>query len=345
MKIGVDASRSIDSIQKTGVEKVSDGLLRALNFSDKDNALIFYTPELISWLPREKQKIIKGKYFWTLFRLSKYLKKNKPSVFFSPVHELPFFLPKKTFRLIHDIAFVKEPRTYGFIQKMYLNFGLKRSAGVCDRIFVSTGKVKNDLLKYSNIKEEKIIITGLGYEKFKNKPEANRKKQILYIGRIEAKKNIINLIKAFEIFNKDKNYKLILVGKKGFGFEEIKKEINDNQNIKLLGYISDKDKLQLLCESSLLLHVPSEEGFSYPLLEAFDCGLPVVASQISVLQEVGGGACVYVEQKNPKDIALGIDKLINNKSLQQELIEKGKERLKNYSWEKVARQVLEILKS
>jgi len=349
MIIGIDASRSQDTIQKTGVEKVSDALLRALFKLDKEEECIFYVPKLISWLPQNRQKVINRKRFWTIIGLSLALKKSQPDVFFSPVHELPFFLPAKTFRFLHDVAFKKTPQTYNLKQRLYLNWGLKRSIKKCQKIFVSTQEVKKDLLKYTRAKDGQIVVTGLGYKKLNyksdNKTSVKKKKQLLYIGRLEEKKNIINLIKAFELFaQKYPDYKLILVGKDGFGAAKIKSQAKScNFAIELRGYVSEQDKQVLLKESQALIHVPFEEGFSFPLLEAFDFSLPVVAADIPVLREVGGEACRYVDQTKPDDIAQGIEDVVLNNELRQKLVDKGDKRLNNYSWERVAGQIFDIM--
>ncbi|MCG2686723.1 glycosyltransferase family 4 protein, partial [Candidatus Parcubacteria bacterium] len=171
-------------------------------------------------------------------------------------------------------------------------------------------------------------------------------KQILYIGRIEAKKNILNLIKAFEIFNKKYNdYNLILAGK--IDEDYVKKNINlfNQDNIKLLGYISNEEKFKLLRESRCLAFVPFEEGFGIPILEAFDFNLPVVCSDIPVLHEVGGDACIFVDAENINQIAENLEKIVIDENLRNNLIEKGQQQLEKFSWQKTGERYLEeILK-
>lgn len=349
MIIGIDASRSQDAIQKTGVEKVSDALLKAFLKIDKKEECVFYTPKFISWLPQDRQKIIKRKRFWTVIGLSLALKKNPPDVFFSPVHELPFFLPNNTFRFLHDVAFKKNPQAYSWSQRLYLNLGLYRSIKKCKKIFVSTQEVKKDLIKFTQAKSEQIIAVGLGYNRLNSNEENNssiRKNQLLYLGRLERKKNIINLINAFELFFKSHpDYKLVLAGKDGFGAETIKKFAEKARaRIEIRGYVDEEEKRLLLRESKVLVHIPFEEGFSFPLLEAFDFSLPVVASDIPVLREVGGGACYFTNHTNIMSLVEAIEQVAFNKELRSSLIKQGKQRLKNFSWENVARNIFAIIK-
>ncbi|HPI67514.1 MAG TPA: glycosyltransferase family 1 protein [bacterium] len=376
MTIGVDASRSISKIKKTGVEKVSDELLgeikklRNKEIKGQEINFIFYTPEKIDWLPEQNQRILKWpfKFFWTQIRLAFELILHPPQVVFFPVHALPLLLLflhyslriTRYYRIIHDIAFKKQPRLYSFKQKLILNLDLWLAKKLCAKIFVPTQAVKNDLLKYAKINSDKIIITPWGY-KIRNYEsgitrltspagEANggqlnygeKKKQILYLGRVEEKKNINNLIKAFGIFHTTHpDYKLILAGKID---EEFKKNHNSlfiiHNSIEFLGFISEEKKYELLRESAALVLVSKEEGFGFPILEAFDFSLPVLASDIPVLKEIGGDACLYADPNSPLAIADKLEKIITDEKLQTDLIIAGHERLKNFDWPKTAEKIL-----
>jgi glycosyltransferase involved in cell wall biosynthesis len=215
--------------------------------------------------------------------------------------------------------------------------------------------------------------------------ESLRKKQIVYIGRVEEKKNIINLIKAFEIFNqKYPDYKLILAGPVNKDFVCHSRDLpanacgirrwqagggnpekiipgslvstfakasadrsarDDKGNIELSGYVSGEQKEKLLRESACLVLVSKEEGFGFPILEGFDFGLPVLASDIPVLREVGGDACLYVDPNSVEEVAAGLEKIITDETLRQNLVEQGKEQLKKFDWKITAEKYLSYLVS
>ena len=282
---------------------------------------------------------------------------------------------KKTKKIvtIHDLGFVYTPESYSLFQKWFLKLTTKQAVKYAHKIITAAKATKDDLIKYFNCPEKKIEVTYFGItphchceesrgrggttsqsrdkgilSRDRNAHRLNfakqnlddslamteRKKQILYIGRIEEKKNINNLIKAFQIFyQKHPDYKLILAGKPGHGFKNIQYQI---ANIQYLGYISAEQKKQLLSESNCLVFISKHEGFGFPILEAFDFGLPVVASDIPVLREIGGDACVYVNPCSPEDIVRGLQEAVETRrgvSL-QEKIEKGRERLKDFDWQK-----------
>jgi glycosyltransferase involved in cell wall biosynthesis len=313
-----------------------------------DLKFIFYTPQKISWLPLNKQKIFGPRRLWTIIGLSWQLLKNKPDALFIPVHALPFFCPKKTYKIIHDTAFKRQPNSYSLFQKIYFNFDLKRCLKICAKIFVPTSQVKTDLVQYFHADPEKIIIIPHGHtSKNTQPPTLNRQSQILYIGRIEEKKNILNLVAAFQTFNqRHPEYSLILAGKPGYGFNEIQSTIkNLKSKIINLGHVTDEQKYKLLGESSCLVLVSKDEGFGIPLLEAFDFNLPVLASNIPVLHEVGDNACLYTNPDNPAQIAHDLEKIIFDDKLKQELINNGRERLKQFDWQKTTNKILQILLS
>ncbi len=350
MLLGIDASRSAPTTQKTGVEKVSDELIKHIEnirTSKKFNFdVIYYTPKPIKWLPANKQKIIHFSRFWTVLGLSLEMLKNKPDALFVPVHALPFFAPQKTFHLIHDIEFKKNPHSYSFITRLYHNFIFWHSTHKSKIIFTMSEQTKKDILNNSKFKAEKISVIPHGYTKknLKNKKNdlKDRKNQIIYLGRIEHKKNLINLIKSFLIFQQTQpEFKLILIGKPSFGAKQITKLAQKNKNIYFTGYLSEAEKNNYLLESKLLIHLSYQEGFCLPMLEAFDFNLPVIAANNPTLKFVGGEACYYTNGHQPKQVATDLKKIINNNDLAEHLSKKGQEQLKKYNWHQTAFKYLD----
>lgn len=174
-------------------------------------------------------------------------------------------------------------------------------------------------------------------------------KYFLFIGRIEERKNIGNIIKAFEILKEkyDISHKLVLAGKPGFGYEKIQNKIQEtryNNQIVLTGFISEEEKWELLKKAEAFVFPTLYEGFGIPALEAQSVGCPVVASNNSSIPEVVEGSALLVDPQDPKDIAESIYKLISDESLKNAIIAKGLENVKRFSWDKCANQITELIK-
>lgn len=357
MVIGIDASRSSDLFTKTGVEVVSDAVIKhiiALESEFPNARFVYYMPREISWIPQQEQRIISMRRLWTQIGLSLRMLIDRPDVLFIPVHRLPFFCPKRTYRIIHDVAFLRKPEAYSWFGRLLLRIDLTRSVRICKKIFVPTQAVKDDLLHFTAIDPDRVIVIRFGYTgKQRNREtgkQRNRKKQILFIGRVEEKKNIGNLVDAFELFaQQHPDYQLVLAGKPGHGYDNIRLKIEDLrlkigvEKIIELGYVSEEEKFQLISESMCLALVSKEEGFGFPVLEGFDCGTPVIASRIDVLQDIGGTACLFVDPNKVSDIAHGLKRIVSDDVLRVKLQREGNERLKTFSWEKFAKIVLDEL--
>jgi glycosyltransferase involved in cell wall biosynthesis len=174
-----------------------------------------------------------------------------------------------------------------------------------------------------------------------------KKPFVMTVGRLEEKKNTVNIIKAFNKFrtkNLELKIKLLLVGQEGYGFEKVEEEINNSiykDDIIKPGWVDEEDLVYLMNAADIFLFPSLYEGFGLPVLEAMACGTPVIASRGSSLEEVGGDACIYVDPSDVDNIAKNIKKLLENRELRKKKIDLGIERIKNFSWAKCANITLE----
>mgnify|MGYP000350118574 CR=1 FL=1 len=168
---------------------------------------------------------------------------------------------------------------------------------------------------------------------------------ILFVGSIEPRKNLITLLKAYtKLCSKDKdNTPLVLVGFKGWENKEIMKLIDkEKSHIKYLGYVEDEELPHVYNLASMFVFPTHYEGFGIPPIEAFACGTPVIVSNVASLPEVCSDAALYINPNDEDDLKDKIETLLNDNTLQKELIKKGLEKVKEYSWEKAAKKHLEI---
>jgi glycosyltransferase involved in cell wall biosynthesis len=182
----------------------------------------------------------------------------------------------------------------------------------------------------------------------------NYKPYLLFIGRLERRKNIEGIVEVFKIL-KEKYpvpHKLVLAGKPGFGYDNLKLKIENSfkiSNLKFqiieLGYIDEALKWQLLSNADVFLFPTFYEGFGLPILEAQSVGVPVVAGNNSSIPEIAGvetdcnPSLLMVNPNDPNEIAEATYKLISDKTLRDGIIEKGYENVKRFSWEKCSREI------
>lgn len=350
---------------KTGLpRRVGSGeycfqLLLNLNRIDKNNNYIIYLPESpTADLPKESErwhyKIIHPRKMWTVLGLSLefLLRHSKPDVFFSPTHYLPIFAPSRSLISILDVSYLKFPELF---QKSDLNqlikwtnYSVKKAKGV----FTISQSSKGDIIREYGIAGDKIKVTypGIKTQKASSMSELGKKygikgEYILFVGTLQPRKNIARLIEAFSKLNKP-DLDLVVVGKKGWKFEEIlaaPKKFGVENKIKFLDSVTDED-LPAFYKNAVCFVLPSlYEGFGLPVLEAMQYGCPVIASNVSSLPEAGGNAALYVDPLNVDDIAKNLESIIQNSELRKELIKKGYEQVKKFSWEKTARETLGVL--
>ncbi len=314
-------------------------------------------------MPKENNnwnyKIFGPSFLWTQLALPLrlFIEKNKPNIFFSPSHYAPRVSPVPTAIAIMDLAFLRYPDMFNKKDLYQLREWTLYSAKNASLIFTISQSSKDDIIKFYNIKPEKIVVTYPGIRqgiKVMNKLDfkeiLNKYKIspnfILFVGTLQPRKNIAKLIKAFSQIKDKKDLNLVIVGKKGWQYEEIlsaPEKFGISDMVKFLDFVPDEE-LDILYKNAICYCLPSlYEGFGLPVLEAMQRGCPVITSSISSLPEAGGDAALYCDPKNAVDIKDKLEMIIGNKKLRLEMIEKGYKQVKKFSWEKTAKETLAAL--
>ncbi|MCT7505775.1 glycosyltransferase family 4 protein [Aliarcobacter cryaerophilus] len=223
-----------------------------------------------------------------------------------------------------------------------------------DIIITGSEFTKQEILNRLDFKEEniKVIYHGVRHDLFKKLEDITLnfdlpEKFIFSVGSIEPRKNLIGLLKAFDKLDLQiKNeYKLVLVGFKGWENKDIMKIISQNkENIIYLGYISDEDLVKVYNKATCFIYPSFYEGFGLPPLEAMACGTPVICSNTSSLPEVGEDAVLYCDPNNIDDIKENLEVLLKDENLQKELSKKGLVQAQKFTWEKSAKEHIKIFK-
>jgi glycosyltransferase involved in cell wall biosynthesis len=290
---------------------------------------------------------------WTHRVLGPAAGREKLDVLFVPAHVLPFGYKGKSVVTIHDLAFMHFPQAYGFWERKYQIWSTKYALKKCHKIIVPSNQTKEDLIRFFNANPEKIAVISHGFALHVVQPrEANvvepRAPYFLFVGRVEARKNVRALILAFKILKDKFNspHQLLIAGKDGFGAKEIKalvRSLGLESSVSFLGYVDETLKAQLYQNAEAFVFPTLYEGFGFPVLEAQNFGAPVICSDIPVLREVAGDAAIFVSSGDPEEIALQMFLIAKDDKMKTFLKKEGLRNVKRFSWQVCARKTLEVL--
>ena len=358
MKIGIDGSRAFLR-QRTGVEEYSYQVINKLRERLKGHRVILYlrSRQTVDFpLPANWQiKKIHCPRLWTQVGLSLELFLHPVDVLFVPAHTVPFFHPQKTVVTVHGLEYEVMPEAYSSFERFYMRLSIKNSCRWAKKIISVSKNTKRDLMDLYEVPEEKISLVYEGYEdkaKDVNLTEGGESENLqpyfLFIGRLEKRKNILGIVEAFDLFKKQTGsaHRLILGGKFGYGGAEIKERIeksNYKKDILMMGFVADAWKWQLFSHAQVFLFPTLYEGFGLPVLEAQSQGVPVITSNKSSLPEVANGSAFLVDPLEPKMIAQALVAITQDEKMAKDLIKKGYENIKRFSWKNCADLIAKAL--
>jgi glycosyltransferase involved in cell wall biosynthesis len=354
MKIGIDISQVIYG---TGVSTYTRNLVKNLLKVDKHNKYILFggslrrKNELVNFVNGLKGNV-ESRIFafpptfsdivWNRLHVLKMERLvGQIDVFHSSDWSQP---PSDAFKVttVHDLTPIKypketHPKTVS-AHKARLGWVKKE----VDKVIAPSESTKKDLVDLG-IKRDRIVVIPEAVDPIfspAKKSEIKRLKNrlkikssyLLSVG-VGPRKNTKRVIRAFELFNRNKDFVLIFVGYDHYGYKK------ETKKVRFLGHVSVEDLRILYSGAEMLVYPSLYEGFGLPILEAFACNCPVVTSNTSSLQEVAGRAAKIVGPYNISDIAGGIESVLSNR---KNLVEKGKRRFKKYSWEKTAKETVKV---
>jgi len=365
MKIGINASflRKLD----TGIGQVSHGFVKEIirSHSDENEYFLYLEKDIELKLPKNfhkriflptwKRDDLIRKIWWEKLLLPKKVRGDKCDVFIS-LYQCPTNFAKniKHKMLVHDLIPKIFPEYLDNWRKKLYFYLSNRAIRRTDEIFTISEWSKKDIHKYLEIPTEKIKVAhpSVG-EEFFEKADDEKDNRVLekygvygryifYVSGFDFRKNIPGLLKAYaKLLERYEinDVNLVLGGedKSRFSplFTDVRKEIKDlelEENVKLIGFVEQKDMPALYRQCELFVLSSFYEGFGLMALEAMACGAPTAVSKSSSLPEVGGDAVLYFNPHDTEEMARVMGKILRNNKLRLRLAEKGRERAKKFSW-------------
>lgn len=364
MKIGIDAKWFFNG-PPSGRHVVRSLVQNIIAVNSKHEIYVFLDKkDSKSQFPFDVTKA-KRIYLWArinlvsnLFIIPYLIKKNKIDCFIAQNFS-PLVGSACRISFIHDIIFESHPEFFPLRERIYFK-PMKFLAKHSNFIFTVSESEKKRLIQYGYNTQDKIkvIHNGVDTSKFKvvNKQDKKQikkakeiyklpEKYILYVGRINFRKNLIKLVEAINKIT-DKEVKLVLAGKKDWKNEDIE-DIIDSLSLKdriiMIGYVEDEFLPIIYSLAKLLCYVSYEEGFGLPPLEAMASGIPVIVSDIEVVKEVCEDAGTYVNPFESKSIADMINKLLEDDNLYNRKKNLGLKRANLFSWESSAQKIMHFV--
>ncbi len=376
MRIGINASFARKP--NTGIGQVALNFLQKLS-KNKNADFVLYLEEDIEFkLPENFQKRISlplwkrddliRKIWWEKWLLPKKVKKDKCDILIS-LYQCPTVVDIKHLMLVHDIIPELFPEYLGNSRKKKYWELTKKGIGSADKIVAISRRTEKDLIQHLNIPAEKITVNYLDADPiYKKKVSEKESAKILkkyklkpgYIlagGGMEARKSVEGVIRAYKFLHDKFKLssplpKLVIFGKLlpqlaplATDAEKLIKELNLTKFVRLLDAVPQKNLPALYRKAEVFIYPSLYEGFGLPVLEAMNQNTPVIASKISSLPEVGGDAILYCDPKDIHDIAMVLRNVLLNKDLRETLSIRGKEKAKEFSWEKFTKKILNIVKN
>lgn len=291
-------------------------------------------------------------YLWFEWSIPQVLKKYKPDIFLSPDGYLSLRTNVPQLPVMHDLAFIHRPDDIGGLVRKYYNHYFPKFAHKASRIATVSEFSKQDIVKQYNIAPNKVDVvyngvSGAFTSVSEDEKTAIRQKitngvpYFVFVGALQPRKNIVNLLKAFDSFkqNDTQGTKLVIVGRKAWQTDDMDSTFEAMQHkadVVFTGRLSDEDLSATIAAALGLVYVPFFEGFGLPIIEAFKCHTPVITSNVSSMPEVLGDAGLLVNPTSIKNIANAMQTLANDDVLRQNLTQKAIERSDVFTWQKTA---------
>lgn len=369
MRIGFDAKRAF--FNYSGLGNYSRNTIQYLNQYYPENEYFLYIPRksrTSSFQGYQGQQLIYPDTFiskmfpslWRSYLLPGKLYSDKINLYHGLSNEIPFGIHNYKINsvvTIHDLIFLRYPEWYKktdrFIYKSKTLYSCRKSK----RIIAISNQTKADIIEYYHIHPDKVDVVYQGCDpKFYQETNLSEKKEILkkynlssgyllYVGTVEKRKNLLNIVKALHTGRIPGT--LVVIGRQTRYADEVKKYIFSHQlkNIRFLENVPNQDLSSLYQMASLFLYPSVYEGFGIPILEALYSRIPVITSSGGCFREAGGENSYYIDPGNIEQISDAIKKVLEDTELRKVMITKGYDHALRFNDRNIAQNIMNVYKA
>ncbi len=369
--IGIDASRAVIA-QRTGTEHYSASLLAALARLPEAEPFNFKLYVNIDSAGEARERlgfdlppnwrVVAAPFprMWTHLRLSWEMLRKPPGLLFVPSHVVPLWHPRRTVVTVHDLGYLEYPQAHTRGSRLYLHLSTFFSARSARRVIVISEATKRDLIRHYRVPASKIRVVYHGRDPiFAPVEDTARRAEVaakygvrepycIHVGTLQPRKNLGLLVEAWDLLRgrMEQPPQLLLAGKRGWLYDSLFEMVQTRGLADLVRFADyvERDDLPALYSGALALTFPSlYEGFGLPPLEAMSCGTPVIASTATSVPEVVGYGGLLLDPHDPQAWAEAVQRLAGDPGLRAELRRKGLQRASHFTWERCARETLQVL--
>lgn len=299
--------------------------------------------------------------YWYNIAVPLALRKFKPSLIIQPFGYCSLFTSVKQILIIHDLAFLHYPK---FISKHHLYFYklftplfIKKATAIATVSEFS----KQDIIAQYKSNPNKIdviysaakpVFVPLSWEEKQQTQDsyAHGFQYFLFVGGIHPRKNVMGLLKAFSIFKKwqKSNFKLLIAGRLAWQYDNILEKLNSykfKDDVVLLDYVPEKQLAKIVASAYAVVYPSFFEGFGVPIVEAMQSKVPIITSNVSSMPEIAGDAALFCDPNKHEDIAKQMITIYKDENLKGQLITKGVEIVKQYTWENTSNLLWKLVQT
>ena len=355
IKIGI-AARGIDN-RVSGPNEFTHGLIRAfLEFNQDIQLYLYYdssNPKNLYPKARERVLSSKNRLLWDHILLPKELRHDNLDIVIMPKGTIPLYTPCRTIAIMHDLGyFYPNLNAYKFLESIYFRLNMRYTARKAWGIFTVSEYTRQNVLRLLPVKHDKVTtIYEAPHDRYQRITAPNQlailreryhlqEPFIFYPTSISPRKNIIRVLDAFESILDVIPHHLYFTGSLRWNASNIMRRLEESalhSRVHLLGAVLPEDMPGLYSLSQYAIYPSLFEGFGLPVVEAFRCGTPILVSDLTSLPEVSGDAALIVDGYSTESIKQGLLRLAQDEALRQTLIQKGYNRVKEFTWTRTIR--------
>lgn len=370
LRIAIEAQR-IFRPHKHGMDIVALEMIRQLQKIDTENDYFIITRRDSDICLEETDNFrivyLEGYSYpdWEQLSLRRWVNKHKPDILHCTSNTAPIACRCRLFLTLHDIIFLEKNyltsinggSAYQRFGNFYRRLVAPRVAKQAEVVFTVSNYQRMLIAQTLKLPLEKIKVTHNGVAPifFEAAEESLRyevrslynipQRYLFYLGNTEPRKNLDGVLKAYDLLQQSSDHEIPALVIKGVDHKFLAKKLKEQKlshlssSITLIGYIKSTHLPSIYQMAEMLLFPSYSEGFGIPIIEAMASGIPVITSNVTSMPEVAGDAALLVNPSSPKEIAEAVNLLLSEIHIKQVLVEKGKERALNFTWEKLAQTV------